>query len=501
MAGKRLQSNKIDTKQFQTVTSNGTKLFGRVESDITVERNGASLTPVPNSTVQRYYYTTGGGSLGETLAATRTGNEKWTFVKDVNGNFILGEDARNSLNGNTVAAKTINAAAEDAITKRTISDGTTDFRLTQTQAKVGLGKVNPATGLPAASPTNPNAPAGTATNGGGADATDPEFKQAADLTEEQKAQFTNLGQRETQDYGSLAYPLNAFSGNRKGDYLQIQLLEYKKSGLNAAEAKEGTFGITRMDDRETNIKGTIFLPIQNGITDSVSVDWGTGEINPITAKFANVALGTMVITGEQGPSAGMKKFGSATMEAIGDLANKNAAPEMRALITNYFTQQAVGGNVQNLLARTAGAAVNNNLELLFSGPQLRSFTFNYKLTPREPAEAAIIKKIIRLFKREMAPALSPSKLFLLSPNVWKLKYIWTGPKGTGAEDHPYLNHIKRCALKDFSVNYTPDGSYMTYANGGSMTSYELSLTFAEIDPVYAGDYDTGEGVEAKGMGW
>lgn len=499
MAGKRLQSNKINTGEFQTISSDGTKLYGRVESDITVERNGNSIIPVPNSTEQRYYYrsTPGGASGGEFLAATRTGNEKWTFLKDERGNYILGEDARNSLNSNTVAAKAINSAAEDSITKRTISDGTVDFRLSQTQAKIGLGKVNPATGQPAASPTNPNAPAGAATGGGGADATQPELKE---LSEEEKAQFTNLGKRDTKDYGNLAYPLNAFSGNRKGDYLQIQLLEYKKSGLNAAEAKEGTFGITRMDDRETNIKGTIFLPIQNGITDSVSVDWGSGELNPITAKFANVAMGTIAASGES-LSAGVKTFGSATMEAIGDLTSKNAAPEMRAMLVNYFTQQAVGGNVQNLLARTAGAAINNNLELLFSGPQLRSFTFNYKLTPREPAEAAVIKKIIRLFKREMAPALSPSKLFLLSPNVWKLKYIWTGPKGTGAEDHPYLNHIKRCALKDFSVNYTPDGSYMTYANGGSMTSYELSLTFAEIDPVYAGDYDTGEGVEAKGMGW
>jgi hypothetical protein len=48
------------------------------------------------------------------------------------------------------------------------------------------------------------------------------------------------------------------------------------------------------------------------------------------------------------------------------------------------------------------------------------------------------------------------------------------------------------------VNYTPDGNYMTYS-GGSMTQYDLSMTFGEIDPVYAQDYDDEQG--KTGMGW
>ena len=30
---------------------------------------------------------------------------------------------------------------------------------------------------------------------------------------------------------------------------------------------------------------------------------------------------------------------------------------------------------------------------------------------------------------------------------------------------------------------------MTYADGGSMTQYNISMTFGEIDPIYASDYD------------
>jgi hypothetical protein len=39
------------------------------------------------------------------------------------------------------------------------------------------------------------------------------------------------------------------------------------------------------------------------------------------------------------------------------------------------------------------------------------------------------------------------------------------------------------------VDYTPDGSYMTFSDTDrTMTSYQLSLRFSEVDPVYESDY-------------
>jgi hypothetical protein len=159
--------------------------------------------------------------------------------------------------------------------------------------------------------------------------------------------------------------------------------------------------------------------------------------------------------------------------------------DMKQLVTNYFTEQALSGTLTNSLSRTSGAAINNNVELLFAGVSLRSFTFNFKLTPRDKAEAERIRKIIRLFKREMTARLNTSGLFLLAPRVFTINYIYTGTNS----NHPYLNKIGVCALRDFAVDYTPDGNYMTYADGGSMTQYNISMTFGEIDPIYASDYD------------
>jgi hypothetical protein len=101
----------------------------------------------------------------------------------------------------------------------------------------------------------------------------------------------------------------------------------------------------------------------------------------------------------------------------------------------------------------------------------------------------------------MAPSLSDTGLFLQTPNVFKLKYIYNGDRGETGNQHPYLNLIKPCALTNFSVNYTPDGTYMTYANGGSMTSYQVDMEFSELEPIYKNDYDPEISSQTPGMGY
>ena len=55
------------------------------------------------------------------------------------------------------------------------------------------------------------------------------------------------------------------------------------------------------------------------------------------------------------------------------------------LISNYFATQAmntIGGNldINQILARSNGSVINPNMELLFKGPTLRSFGFQFKFT-------------------------------------------------------------------------------------------------------------------------
>ena len=47
--------------------------------------------------------------------------------------------------------------------------------------------------------------------------------------------------------------------------------------------------------------------------------------------------------------------------------------------------------------------------------------------------------------------------------------------------------MKVAALASVGVNYVPDGTYMTLPNA-SMTAYEITLNFQELDPILDTDY-------------
>ena len=129
--------------------------------------------------------------------------------------------------------------------------------------------------------------------------------------------------------------------------------------------------------------------------------------------------------------------------------------------------------------------INPNLELLFSGPALRTFSFQFKLNAREAAESREIVKILRFFKQGSAAQKSKSHLFLKSPHTFQIQYLHRGPEG---DENPFMNKIKECALQSVAVNYTPEGNYATF-DDGAMTSYELTLQFSELEPVFNNDYD------------
>ena len=213
-----------------------------------------------------------------------------------------------------------------------------------------------------------------------------------------------------------------------------------------------------------------------GINESNTVGWGDERLTPIQMAAGRVAANTINKTATEGPQEGaMTLIQGAISGAKGALQD----PTLRSFLISYFAGQAVGANI---LGR-AGIVVNPNLEVLFQGPQLRSFQYNFQFTPREEREAEVIKEIIKLFKKTMAPRRSSSQLFLDVPAVYQIEYLMKGQV-----EHPFLNKIKPCALAQFNVDYTPGGSYMTY-DDGSMTQYNVSMQFRELEPIYNDDVD------------
>jgi len=295
------------------------------------------------------------------------------------------------------------------------------------------------------------------------------------ITEYDLKSFINSQRREG-TFGenvSLQYPIY-IPKELKYDFIQISPYAYVPAGLGLKP--------TAAEDRYKNVErllGTVILPMQPNFSESNSVEWGGDMLNAVQGELAKGALGAI----NKGSKLQIEKAiedlikaGVNTVDAFG--------VEGKQFIAAYFAGQAVRANITG---RTTGAVINPNLELLFNGPKLRTFNFSFKLTPRSAKEAIMVRKIIKFFKKNMAAQRSASNLFLLSPNVFKLKYI----SGFDGKQNPYMNKIKPCALSAFNVNYTPDGSYMTYndPNNPSMTSYDIGLSFSEIEPIYADEID------------
>ena len=227
------------------------------------------------------------------------------------------------------------------------------------------------------------------------------------------------------------------------------------------------------------LKGSVTLPIQSGISDSNLVKWGPDELNAIQASLAGSALNLM--NSDSGEEF-VGKFGSMLQDAQKSVFD-NSGPFKPAILA-ALAGEAVG--IQGLISRATGTVLNPNLELLFQGPQLRPFTFQFRLSPREETEAAEVKKIIRFFKQAMSVKTLETHAFLKTPHVFDIKYQTNGGKDG---HHPSLNRIKTCALLGCDVDYTPDGTYSTFNDESkTMTSYNLTLRFNELEPIFDKDY-------------
>ena len=283
--------------------------------------------------------------------------------------------------------------------------------------------------------------------------------------------------------GILRYP-KKHTGDY--DYLMIQPIEYVP-GFGGGSPSGPTIerASKRISRQKTATGPRIYLPMTSGISESNSVGWGSDELNPINLAFGKAAFESINALATTNLAQGIQDAGNAMTKAVKSLITGNNNNTLQTAVASYFAGQAVGAN---FLGRS-GIVLNPNLELLFQGPKLRSFRYNFKFTPRDADEAKEIRRIIKTFKKTMAVRQTPGSLFLGVPSIYELRYIYNSDE-TG--DHPFLNKIKPCALTGFNVNYTPDGSYMTYQDG-SMTSYTVDMQFDEIEPIYNEDIDDIDG--------
>ena len=325
----------------------------------------------------------------------------------------------------------------------------------------------------------------------------------------------------------FSYPIARGPNENTGDTLLIKCVEYQapsadpstQMGLESFQVKESTgegknmtapsvstggksgvriknFGMTADARTRQNqkVKYYVELPIPQDINDTTSVTWGEDTMNIF--QLAGLAIGRSFI---ESPA----KFVGTSVEAVRDAFTGGIdIPGLNADTQNAFKAaisgkaiNALGANVtpRNVISRATGQVLNSNLELLFGGVNLRSFPFSVTFSPRSESEGDLVKGIIRSLKKSMSAkagsepdeynGASASGIMIKAPDVFLLEYRSRG------KTHPFLNSFKTCALTGMNVNYTNSGTYATYSNS-TPVNIRMDMTFKELNPIYAEDYDT-----------
>jgi len=296
------------------------------------------------------------------------------------------------------------------------------------------------------------------------------------------------------------YPLGLIDQNT--DYVKIDAYEYEPPGVGQLSPSNFTIPTSDRNYQSLSgkkVRGTLLLPMPQSLpTNSQSTQWGSGGLSGLDA--AGIGIGKDVIKSGN-PFEGLTKGVAAFITKATSTAQTGLGQKT---IQNFFAVQAYQqllGQDRNLfgeiLGRETGAVINENIELLFRGVNLREgFSLAFDLAPRDANEARVIREMVYFLKAEMSAKKGTASgaaggLFLTAPSVFKVQYM------SGGKPHPYLNRFKICALQGLSLNFTGSGTYATYSDG-TPVNMNLTLGFQELTPIYFEDYGSAEGKTGVG---
>lgn len=147
-----------------------------------------------------------------------------------------------------------------------------------------------------------------------------------------------------------------------------------------------------------------------------------------------------------------------------------------------------------------GAVPNPMLEMIYSGPNFRTFQFTFDFYPRSEKEALEVQRIIERLRYHQAPSkLNSSENgaeiggFLVPPSEFDIKFYY------GGRENPNIPPIaSNCILKTIDVNYAPEGfqtyevpgeNFPTYGRTGMPVHINVQLQFQETKYLTKDDFN------------
>ena len=267
--------------------------------------------------------------------------------------------------------------------------------------------------------------------------------------------------------------LNEYAG--ESDYnMTMRFYKYTSSSLFARTNASGT------------LLQTIVFPIPAELVDNHGSEYDTANMKTVGD-----------ITGKSNPERGAGSAISAGMGVAraGLDAAEGVANRVPILGQSLQNMGVDTDTILNAVEQAYGVAPNPNPAVLFKGPRLREFSFNWILHPRSAAESQGIRNAIKSLKAYALPTPTfgqDTGLLSYPPMVMINFYPWDAA-GTSndygwGDDTPIK--IKRCFLSNVSVNYAPNGIPSFFAGTRDPVVIALSLQLKEIEFFTSLDIDS-----------
>lgn len=175
----------------------------------------------------------------------------------------------------------------------------------------------------------------------------------------------------------LFYP-SEFKADAATDYLMMSFVrrDYTKDARGSAKYISGGY-----DD--------IVLNMPQKITERIS------------QNYQNAGLGEMAIFDAFGNRQNMEaKFGS----GLGSMLARSIENTLMDQVTKLSNQMGASGlSANGVLSGSSGIVFNPNLEVLYEGPDFRTFNFQFALATKNQKDAKSIKAIVDTLKRASLP--------------------------------------------------------------------------------------------------
>lgn len=149
-------------------------------------------------------------------------------------------------------------------------------------------------------------------------------------------------------------------------------------------------------------------------------------------------------------------------------------------------------NSAQAMGAMTGAVRNPRQESLFKSVEFRTFDFKFNFYPKSQKESHDVMEIIKLFRFHAHPEIVPNLAFYTLPSEFQISFVdlatstnnplINSPNGGLASENQWINKIGRCALTGVDVNYFPQDTMSTFADGAPAL-INVTLSFSEMETI------------------